>query len=341
MQRALEGTKLARSRTAKPLESAPTVAECEIATTSAAPWDPDRPLSLETARAVVQAVLGEASANTARPLGSGWDFDAYVSDQGWVIRFPRRVEAQVLLDREGPILELVRSTLPASVAVPKVRLLDHRVEGFPYRVAVHPFIVGIPADQVDQTKHDVLARSLGDALGRVHSIPLVAALEAGLVELDRNEKGRVEWFDQGTAGLMDLRGSRLGLDEPLAWLAELKDPLRRLEAPLRVIHHDLSPEHLLVNEETGQLSGILDWTDAILGDAARDFVPLVTFGGWPFMEHVLMHYRPGVDVKFRFRLRFMARLLPLMWLGHAHVRGEDIRKHVSWVRNAFADQGAF
>jgi len=84
----------------------------------------------------------------------------------------------------------------------------------------------------------------------------------------------------------------------------------------------------------------LDWTDAILGDAARDFVPLAAFGGWDFAGEVLAHYAHEPDPRFRERLRFMSRLLPLMWLGHTQLRGEDVSRHAEWVRNAFADHSA-
>jgi aminoglycoside phosphotransferase (APT) family kinase protein len=83
------------------------------------------------------------------------------------------------------------------------------------------------------------------------------------------------------------------------------------------------------------LAGILDWTSTALGDAARDFVTFATFGGWDFVERVLVHYPGTVDGAFRERLRYMARLLSVMWLGEAQQNGGDVRKHLTWVENAF------
>lgn len=218
-------------------------------------------------------------------------------------------------------------------------MLRHAIAEFPYRIAVHRLIRGIPADEIGAALRPALAESLAQAFAAIHSIPEPAARAAGLAELDREERGRIEWFESGYAGLSALYASDRRVGPYLRWVKELDDPLRRLDAPLRVIHHDISPEHLLADAQTGRLVGILDWTDAILGDPARDFMPLVTFGGWPFVDQVLAHYRPGVDAGFRDRLRFMARLLPLMWLGHAHLRGEDIRRHLRWVSNAFSEPG--
>jgi aminoglycoside phosphotransferase (APT) family kinase protein len=81
--------------------------------------------------------------------------------------------------------------------------------------------------------------------------------------------------------------------------------------------------------------GILDWTAAILGDPARDFVTAATVGGWGFVDRILEHYTGAVDPGFRQRLRYMARLLAVMWLGEARLNGGDTEKHIAWVEHAF------
>ena len=107
----------------------------------------------------------------------------------------------------------------------------------------------------------------------------------------------------------------------------------RRQSPSRA---DLSPEHVIVDAATGHVAGILDWTDTILGDPARDFVFLVTWRGWEFAEDVLRRYPHAVDRDFRERLRFMARLLSVMWLAMAHAQHGNVAMHIEWVRNAFA-----
>ncbi|MGH7576372.1 MAG: phosphotransferase, partial [Longimicrobiales bacterium] len=87
---------------------------------------------------------------------------------------------------------------------------------------------------------------------------------------------------------------------------------------VRFIHHDLGPEHLILDPDTGRLVGILDWTDAILGDPARDFVFLVTWRGWSLVEQVLNSYPLAVDATFRDRLRRSARVLSVLWLAEAY-----------------------
>ena len=110
-----------------------------------------------------------------------------------------------------------------------------------------------------------------------------------------------------------LRGFDPTVDRSLDWLAThgSRTP-RPFPGPLRCIHNDLSPEHLLVDRRTGALAGILDWSDAIVGDPALDFAPLAAFHGWAFVDEVVRSYPLTIDGSFRQRLRFMARRLSVM-----------------------------
>lgn len=299
-------------------------------------WDPDRPLTLEGAEALIEAAFPSIVSRELEFLGSGWEFDAYRSVDGWVVRFPRRADAARLFEKEGRVHRLVAGVLPDGISVPRVERVADPVLGFPYPFAAHRFIPGIPADEVNPTFLKSLASQIGATLGAIHSVPERDARGAGITEPDIDDEGASDWINQGLSALSALRGSHPLVDGAVKWVADARFPVPRFAGPLRLIHQDLSPEHVLVNPATGLLTGILDWTDAILGDAARDFVFLVAWRGWPFTEEVLGSYPHTVDAGFRDRLRFMARLLTPVWLGYAIARGTEVEKLTTWVRNAYA-----
>lgn len=297
------------------------------------PWEPDRPLSVETVSDAIRSCFPEVDASNPKFLGSGWEYDAWLTGDGWVFRFPRRVESSGLFELEQRVHDLVARFLPADVSVPHAELLGRPAAGFPYPIAAHRFIPGVPSDEAEVRHLPSLAREIGRTLGAIHAIPVGAARAAGVSEI---EEGRGEgWFESGLAVLEARRGVDPIVDRAVDWTRQSL-AVREPHAPLRFIHHDLSPEHLLVDPQSGRLTGILDWTDAIIGDAARDFVFLVAWRGWEFAEEALRGYPHPVDPGFRDRLRFKARLLTPVWLALAIERGTEVEKLTGWVHNAYS-----
>lgn len=278
-------------------------------------------------------------------LGSGWDFDAFLTTDGWVFRFPRRGECVATLDTERRLHDLVARVLPSSVAVPAVELEGQPGSAFLYRFTGYRYIRGVAADTVGVSLLSVTAGAIGKALGTIHGIPESDARAAGVREIDMDDPARQRWLDDRLTAASALRGIDAVVDRAADWV---RDNARlsptAFPGPLRLIHDDLAPEHLLVDPETGDLVGILDWSDATLGDPARDFAPLVAWHGWSFAGDVLRHYPHRIDQGFRERLRFMARVLSVLWLAEAREwtpgAVDDIARHVRWVHNAFADDSA-
>ena len=124
------------------------------------------------------------------------------------------------------------------------------------------------------------------------------------------------------------------MDEALTWL----DAGPVLPPPYagepRLVHNDLCPDHILV-DEAGDLAGLIDWTDATLGDPVLDFIGLFAWRGRAFVEKVLEGYGAAVDEGFHRRLRFSVRVRTLHWLHTAVREGSDVEKHRRWVANAF------
>ncbi len=112
---------------------------------------------------------------------------------------------------------------------------------------------------------------------------------------------------------MDGRGALPAFDASLP-TGVGRDLRRRLASPevlpeawpleLRPMHGDLVPAHLLVCPDTGRLSGILDWSDACLGDPAADFGGLLFLLPADVMRLAIDAYGLEVDGRFWARTQF-------------------------------------
>jgi aminoglycoside phosphotransferase (APT) family kinase protein len=109
------------------------------------------------------------------------------------------------------------------------------------------------------------------------------------------------------ASVSGLAGQPHGADDPLALVDELASGgwldqasaawltgwFERLSArrPPRVaevlVHGDIAPQNLMVDPSTGDLTGIVDWGDAALGDPAVDFAKLPLWAVVPTLSGYL------------------------------------------------------
>ena len=97
-------------------------------------WEADRQLTTaQVARAVRSQVSG-ISATKVELMGSGWDSDAYVVDEQWAFRFPRRREVAEGIGTAIKIAAVVAAALSdLGVAVPGPAMLGEPCRDFPYR----------------------------------------------------------------------------------------------------------------------------------------------------------------------------------------------------------------
>jgi aminoglycoside phosphotransferase (APT) family kinase protein len=289
----------------------------------------------ERAAALIASSFPEVDTTTVRHIGSGTMFDVFRTRDDWAFRFPRVWWSGGLFEPEARIHDFVAQVLPARIRLPRVQLLAEPTERFPYAFAGHRFIPGIAVDAVDEALMPTVAREIAEFLGVLHSVPGAVAEAAGFREITSEEPGRREWFEHGLAVAAQLRGLDPVIDGALDWMGTAPSTPPAL-GPRQLIHGGLDPNHLLFDPATGSLLGVIDWTDGSVGDAARDFVSLVTWRGWRFAEEVLALYPRRVDGAFRSRLSYMSQWLSVIWLALAPEEGRDPRKDLAGVHNAFA-----
>ena len=294
-------------------------------------WEADRALDATAVRAAIASEFPEVDTSRITYLGSGWEFDVYATGDGWCFRFPRRAEYSTQFESERQTLSLVHTALGSLAAVPKVELWGSGGVSFPYPFAGHRTVPGRGADDPSVQRSDRLAADLGAMLCALHSIPEEEALSAGL---SRETDGSQGWLVETRADAAGLAGISRSVDDALEWLLGVQHVPDAYEGPSRVVHNDLSPEHVLVDPSSGRLVGIIDWTDTALGDPVLDFIVLACSLGYSFVSEMLRSYGQ-TDPGFDERLTFQCRVRSLHWLATSIERGLDRKNDLVLVGNAF------
>jgi aminoglycoside phosphotransferase (APT) family kinase protein len=225
------------------------------------------------------------------PIETGWDSAVVEVNGEWIFRFPRRPEVVGWLRSEAALLPELARRLPAPI--PQFELVDLDKDGFVgYRkLAGEPLAHG--------TSSAPLGARVGEFLAALHAFPVDRARALTGRDSAAEKHATVERFR--TAVLPYLDESERPRGEALldAALAQPFEPV--------LVHGDLGPEHVLHRGD--ELTGVIDWSDARVGDPAIDFAWLLYGTSPPFAEQLLRSYGP-TDETLRERALVFHRLGP-------------------------------
>jgi aminoglycoside phosphotransferase (APT) family kinase protein len=267
--------------------------------------------------------------------GAGWDNQLFRVGDEWIFRFPRRAERVPWLVREIEIMAIAAETM--APAIPAFERFGVPSDAFPYPFVGYRPVPGVGADEAGESGpagHSSLAADIGALLSRLHRI------DPFRVPPTPDGWEREPWavLRAELAAVADLARPLLGPDllpRAKPYLAgQVREPPQ--DGPLRFIHNDICPDHVIVDPDTGRLNGLIDFGDAMTGDPVLDFVGLIGIDGYRFISRVTASYDLPLGDSFGARLGWLCRVLTLTWLADAAAHDRpSIGKHMSWVARAF------
>ncbi|WP_367326114.1 aminoglycoside phosphotransferase family protein [Streptomyces sp. HUAS ZL42] len=233
----------------------------------------------DTVRRLVHALLkdgkegrdGKAGANGAgglevRPVTEGGEHSTWWVGTRHVLRLAPDRDAALRQRRELRLRDLARPHLP--VAVPTSVAHGEWAPGLTYTLDTK-----VPGGTGEE--HDVSAVGEADLAGLLTGLREVPARQADALGVPRAAPRSLEALRRMA---VPAAGRLAAADEfDAARLNQLTPPgaaqLAAQPAAAVLVHHDLKGEHLVVSAD-GRVRGVLDWTDAVIGDPAEDIAGL-------------------------------------------------------------------
>jgi aminoglycoside phosphotransferase (APT) family kinase protein len=236
---------------------------------SRAPWTPEHVVDADAARRMIAAQGWGLELASVEPFGRGFDNTAYLVDETWVFRFPRRTIAGPLLATEAAVLPAIAPRLP--LAVPLPCLVGQPTDGFPWTFTGYRLLRGRTASSagLSEAQRLAVARPVAEFLAALHAIPVA--------ELRAPGTGDDPWKNCDVAAQTDRVREEFARLRELGFagdtgrcervIAEAASPLPR--PPKVPVHGDLYSQHVLV-DETGEPTAVIDWGDTHVGHRAVD-----------------------------------------------------------------------
>jgi aminoglycoside phosphotransferase (APT) family kinase protein len=231
----------------------------------------------DTVRRLVRSLLKDGAADSSgpeiRPVAEGGEHSTWWVGTRHVLRLaPDRGAAQ-RQRRELRLRDLVRPYLP--VAVPTSVAHGEWAPGLTYTLDTK-----VPGRSGED--QDVSAVGEADLAGLLTGLREVPARQTETLGVPRTAPRSLEALRRAAEQAAERLAAADEFDA--ARLDQLTQPgaiqLAAQPGTAVLVHHDLKGEHLVVSSD-GRVRGVLDWTDAALGDPAEDIAGLALAVGSP------------------------------------------------------------
>jgi aminoglycoside phosphotransferase (APT) family kinase protein len=294
------------------------------AVSDALPWRSERPLDAPRVARIVETQFPALRPASVAFLDEGWDSETYAVNGDWIVRFPKREDVVASQTLERTLLPALAPRLP--LPIPHPTLLGAPCDEFPfpflgYRRIEGRQMVDVPPDAVDL---HAVAKSLSGFLSALHAVPAAEARAWGVPErppkdpsLARDRHARVwEQVREDVPAALRARGD--------AFFAA--DPPRGGALPLRLVHADVTYDHVLLRPDGRDVAGVIDWGDVSVGDPAWDLAGLLAWFGEGFVRRVLAGYAVPADEGLLARTRANAvyASTAALWWGARGGRPRDV-----------------
>ncbi|NIK59366.1 phosphotransferase [Kribbella shirazensis] len=217
----------------------------------------------------------------------GWDSHAWIEGQ-WIHRAPRRPEVRPRLLAETTLLPRLAPRLPLPVPLPELTADGVR----------HRMLLGEPFTDGDEA----VGRELGAFLRALHTVDVSEAVLRGAQDAETATAEKTTLLQEFRTQVVPLLPA-----EVRTTARALLDRVANVRTSL--IHCDFGPDHILMTD--GRVTGVIDWTDAVIGDPALDLCWPLNGAPEAVAAGLLEVYQPSPDLVER--SKDWARLSP--WYG--------------------------
>jgi aminoglycoside 2''-phosphotransferase len=198
------------------------------------------------------------------------------------------------------------------------------------KTAIYSVVTGSPMSEARYKKFNPsekkkFAKNISLFLSQIHNTPIELALKAHVRNTSVSKQNKEIFADVKFIDTFITSREKISV---VNFLKRRKLLLKDFKPTL--IHGDLTSDNVFVNKKTGNSLGIIDFSDSIISDPARDFAALFSYGE-NFVRSVLSFYQTTSDSDIYERAQIyyqdMAiKLLALAYKGSKFITKKDAKR---------------
>jgi len=252
----------------------------------------------------------------------GEDHAVVILDDRWVFRFPRTAAAAACGATERRLLATLNPVSP--VVTPRYEHVSQAGDFGGYRMIAGEELTEAAFAALPREAQEAVLDEIGRFLRVMHALPAALVTRPGSAPIED-----AAWYADRYAERRTRLAEALG---PV--LLALTDrfyqafPAAVANTEVAVIHRDFSDDHVLLDPQRQRLAGVIDFTDAALGDPAFDFAFLWSYGR-EAPARVLQSYASGAEstgILKRSLWWFVRFRIDQVWWTVSDARAYDIER---------------
>jgi aminoglycoside 2''-phosphotransferase len=244
---------------------------------------------LDKAKQDLACAYPELNVETIELTGEGDFARAYTVNKELMVLFSINPEGSVFLAREASLLPYLLKEVDLSI--PDITH-SGRYGDKDYTFICYPRIEGIPLSKehffkMSPDDQHRFAENISRFLHQLHSFDLDKTRQAGIEERDY-KKENARYLDNGRELMYPLVNQNIR-----DHIEKIFEKNADLDFSPVLMHDDLSAEHVLFDPERREITGIIDFSDMIIGDHIEDLMYLYDDYGVKFFGIFLKYYNQG------------------------------------------------
>lgn len=300
------------------------------------PWKAERIITSSCAKSLIEKQFKTLTVSSIEPIGNGWDNTAFLVNDEFVFRFPRRQTAVPLIELESLVLNRLTKILPLDIPHPV--WYGSNCSEYPWTFLGYRHLSGLIASSKSLKKKDrsQSVRAIAKFLNTLHSIPIRNFPELkndsiGRLSLDKTKTRSEELF-------LQLKGHGFKRFERTANKAfDLCKDVSLKQQKQVIVHGDFYASNILVDEDN-RITGVIDWGDLHIASPAVDLYIVFSFLPPSTHEEFRKHYGPITNDEWNLA-RMRATLCGLTIANYGlQTRNESLfcegKKMLKFVRNS-------
>jgi aminoglycoside 2''-phosphotransferase len=280
---------------------------------------------MEALDEMIQTIYSDHPQFRNTPLqvnSTGWDNLVLIMDEWVIFRIPRDEVSRRQLQVELHFLPQIAAVSP--LPVPMYTYFSKEAGLYAGYELIHgePFTRDV-FEKCTKKQQKKIAKLLGVFQSALHSLHVDEAITANVHVRRQNRQTwrnlQAEVLNKAANVLEPIHKQKI--EEMFDYIL---NEISFDAIPKTLIHGDLSSDHIIYDPSRNNLSGIIDFGDLMIGDAAYDFTGILLEYGSSFLDEVLVHYSPPLEVNYLERIeKFYIPKIPVHQLLYGIQLGDE------------------